>query len=565
MKILSLVLSVVLIENLTAYSDDPSQAEDSLGQPRDERSLQFEEFEAFEDLVYSFGDVNCIFSGFGNASAVDEIACTYVIEAPSSSEVSTSVTAGSDCINTLSPPDYLSASASKVSDTAVVSSIQFGTGWVIPVPAIPGEVALFEMCLKTILEDFDLEMNFVRTPISLGFKYDGSFSVSVGITDADLVGPGFGSNSTFAPVAYRCNPDFTDNNDLLELGDIFCTCIVPDENFEDVKIGEALTYDLTQDPAAAPIEPTPGQAPAPVLAPALAPTSSPVVIPDMYYQISSGTCSSEGYRSIYRRNECIGAMESFNKTMGEGRIITDTADASTVVTVDGCSFANDSQGSSNVNLFLFPSGTCDVPSRKLVFNVDPPTCCPPGANLMPYDSCTKYYQCIYGSMTADGIQTCPPGTLFDTTTSNCNWIYNGATCNDPNQCDYDDDIYFNSYIDDWSYNNNLGNSNDFPGSSSSDSDESCVPQDIYMPEDYYNTGQTRTFTLPAVINNVQQIQGRLRCLFETAHYTSGDFILMDAADNELAKLNIHCGGNHGTDVTKKSEVFDDPVMGVAKV
>jgi len=94
----------------------------------------------------------------------------------------------------------------------------------------------------------------------------------------------------------------------------------------------------------------------------------------------------------------------------------------------------------------------------------------------------------------------------------------------------------------------------------------CTEQDIHMPEDYYSPGQSRTFTLPEVVDNVWQIQGRLRCNYITAYYTSGDFILLDSDDNELAKLNIICGGpTNGKDVTKKSGVFEEAVMGVAKV
>jgi len=92
----------------------------------------------------------------------------------------------------------------------------------------------------------------------------------------------------------------------------------------------------------------------------------------------------------------------------------------------------------------------------------------------------------------------------------------------------------------------------------------CNAQEIFMDEYYsYNGGQT--FDLPEIVNNVWQIQGRLRCLYTTEYYTSGDYILLDKDNNELAKLNIHCGGYHGTDVTKKSSVFEEAVMGVAKI
>jgi len=93
----------------------------------------------------------------------------------------------------------------------------------------------------------------------------------------------------------------------------------------------------------------------------------------------------------------------------------------------------------------------------------------------------------------------------------------------------------------------------------------CTQQEILMKEYYARSGQTITTNLPAVINNVQQVRGTLRCTYTTNHYVSGDFILQDASGNQLYKMNFHCGGQHGTDVTKSSEVFDMPVDGVKMV
>lgn len=73
--------------------------------------------------------------------------------------------------------------------------------------------------------------------------------------------------------------------------------------------------------------------------------------------------------------------------------------------------------------------------------------CPSGyTGLLPYDECTKYYNCHDG-VVRGGLTSCPDGTLFDVNFNYCNWDYL-VTCEDNGSDDVQDKgCYSNNYKD----------------------------------------------------------------------------------------------------------------------
>jgi len=93
----------------------------------------------------------------------------------------------------------------------------------------------------------------------------------------------------------------------------------------------------------------------------------------------------------------------------------------------------------------------------------------------------------------------------------------------------------------------------------------CKKQEIHMKEEWLNPGTSRYINLPAAINNVQQLRARVRCpKLTTDHYVSSSFNLQTKYGKDLGGMNIHCGGKHGTDLTKSTKVFD-AIDGVEKI
>eukprot|EP00588_Corethron_pennatum_P008809 CAMPEP_0194272630 /NCGR_PEP_ID=MMETSP0169-20130528/6143_1 /TAXON_ID=218684 /ORGANISM="Corethron pennatum, Strain L29A3" /LENGTH=563 /DNA_ID=CAMNT_0039015337 /DNA_START=56 /DNA_END=1744 /DNA_ORIENTATION=+ len=349
---LSLALSTVIIGNAVCgtiangvqETVDPFLTnEDDRGHVSIERSLQFEMF----DLNYTLGKHACLFNFTGPLVSVDEIVCTQELDAPDSATV-TATLSGGNCTNMLlSPPGFLSATASRPSNSSAVSLIQFST---IPVPALQGDVSLTEFCLMTILKEDGFDMFYMKTPISVEFEYDGTFEIVVDTSFTDTVVEAVANAIDFSPVSYMCNPDFTATDALLPLGGVLYVCIVPNPDYKDIKVDRATSFDVIQHlpgPAPAPA-PVSAQTPAPVdqgSSPVQAPNSNS--IPQLFFQTTSGTCSSNGYKNIYSSSDCVEAVEGIGSSF-----VSTYYDQDTTI-VDGCSLEDG-------DLYINSDGTCEV-------------------------------------------------------------------------------------------------------------------------------------------------------------------------------------------------------------
>jgi len=290
-----------------------------------ELSLQFEDI-----AEYKLGNATCKFN-FTELISSDEVVCTQDLEAPSTSTVTGRLYGGNCTIMTLNPPDILNVTVSKPTNTSTVSVIQFST---IPVAEVQGDISLIEFCLKTIVKEDDFEMYYVKTPIAIEFQYDGNFRIVTGASQSEIQSQA-SSSTTFTPIAYTCNPDFTPKNSSIAIGDILYVCIIPSPDYKDVKIDRVNYFDLFQSSI------PPGQAP----------NSNPTP----FIELTSGTCFSGGYTTIDDESKCVEAMEAFGKTTG-GYGIQTTNNA-----VEGCSYTPDDETSSSFDVDLFlNSGTCNT-------------------------------------------------------------------------------------------------------------------------------------------------------------------------------------------------------------
>jgi len=364
---LSLALSTVIIGNtvcgtiangLRETVDPFLTNEDDCGHVSIERSLQFEVFEK----NYTLGRHDCLFNFTGPLVSVDEIVCTQELDAPNSATV-TATLSGGNCTNMLlSPPDFLSATASRPSDASAVSLIQFST---IPVPAVQGDVSLTEFCLTTILKEDGFEMFYIKAPISVEFQYDGTFKIVVDTSLTDTIVEAVENAINFTPVAYRCNPDFTTTDAPLPLGGVLYVCIVPNPEYQDVKIDQATSFDVIQ----------------PVLAvtsdlgssPVQAPNSNPTL--QVYYKITSGTCSSNGYMNIFGTSNCVEAIEGLGSSY-----VTQYNGITSIV--DGCSLKDG-------DMYINSGSTCLAQAR------DPQRCGPNyGGDICSLNKCcSKHNWC----------------------------------------------------------------------------------------------------------------------------------------------------------------------------
>jgi len=191
-----------------------------------QRSLQIPDF-----VNYTLGYANCVFN-FTDIKSADEVVCTQDIDAPPESEIIGELTGGNCTDMTISAPDILNVTSSKSSDIRAVSVIQFSE---FPVPEVQGDTSvLIEFCLTTtvgtggVATFGDHRMHYIKTPISVEFQYDGSVSITTAVRNTAL-GEYEELNINFQPAeAFVCNPDFTPNNSILEIGDILYVCAKPE-------------------------------------------------------------------------------------------------------------------------------------------------------------------------------------------------------------------------------------------------------------------------------------------------------------------------------------------------
>jgi len=108
-------------------------------------------------------------------------------------------------------------------------------------------IATVNFCILTSLQISRWTMDYLKTPFSSVFSYDGRFSIT---QPASLgsIGDGQGAKIVYSTVAFICNPHtFTEKTGRLAIGSILHVCIRPKENQRDIVIDDILFFKLDQD------------------------------------------------------------------------------------------------------------------------------------------------------------------------------------------------------------------------------------------------------------------------------------------------------------------------------
>jgi len=109
-------------------------------------------------------------------------------------------------------------------------------------------IATVNFCILTSLQISGFAMNYLKTPFSSVFSYDGKFSITQPVASSDSIGDGQKSKMVYTTVAFVCNPHtFTEKTELLKIGSILNVCITPKENQQYIVIDDISFFTLYQD------------------------------------------------------------------------------------------------------------------------------------------------------------------------------------------------------------------------------------------------------------------------------------------------------------------------------
>jgi len=166
---------------------------------------------------YSMSPSNCTFMDF---AATDQIACVQKYETPVDALISSELLRG-DCTDmSTGPHDKFFYTTEKISPTEVVTLIKF-QGL---------DEGVTSVCLLTRVATSDyIEMFYVKTPIDIYVKYDGSVTVIANITEAEISDKAE-EVIVFTAEAFVCNPNFSPYEGTFTITSILYVCIQPNVN-----------------------------------------------------------------------------------------------------------------------------------------------------------------------------------------------------------------------------------------------------------------------------------------------------------------------------------------------